>query len=219
MKNYTVLILVKATSLAIRIKKMLEDIHICVVDVGNNRKFFSAINNSKTNISLVILDLDVSEEHASELIQKSRKKLNNVPIILLSSGKEKKFYIKAMVYGATDFIVKPFKNQTLLNKVMKYLNENNFTNVEFVTLDLNCYIKGELKKASKGNFPISLMFLHFENTKGTNINNPKVNSLIFENIQNLFWDTDVFIRFASKYYLGVFPFCDEKKHRTNSKKT
>ncbi len=218
MNDSKILILVKLRTLAIRIKKALENEGVCVVDIENENKFISTINNTTADISMVILDLEVSENYAYELVKEVRKKLSNVPIILLSSGKSKKFYVNAMLNGATDFVVKPFNNQTLVTKVLKYLNDDKATNVEFVTLDLNRFIKGELKKASKGNFPISLMFLHFDCQTELNIDNYKINAFIFENIQDLFWDTDVFIRFASKYYLGVFPFCDEKNTKIITEK-
>ncbi|MBN2852491.1 MAG: response regulator [Clostridia bacterium] len=217
MDNYTVLILAKIKTLSLRIKKTLEDNGIQVIDVDNEEKLFTSLDKD-VDISIVILDVEVAEENAARLIKQTRKSVKDIPIIILSSGSDKQFYMKAMLQGATDFVIKPFNNDILIQKVFKYLNEDSNNGVEFITMDLNRYIKGELKKAEKGNFPISLMFLYFDNNEKYDINSVKNNSFIFKNMQDLFWDTDVFIRFASKYYLGVFPFCDEVNTKVVSNK-
>jgi hypothetical protein len=145
------------------------------------------------------------------MLIETRKRLSNTPIIILTAGRQKSFFIEAMLQGATDFIIKPFTDDTLVEKVFKYLNaENSNNNIELVTQDLSKCISGELRKAEKGNFPLSLMFLHFENKSDQILNDTMIGNFMLENMKDLFWDTDIFIRFASKYYLGVFPFCDER---------
>lgn len=218
MNDYTVVMLEKVTALALRMRKILESSKICVVDTNSEDKLFNTIYGSGYNVSLVILDLEITQDYAMDLLIETRNRLNTVPIIVLSSGGKKEFFVEAMLQGATDFIIKPFQDQTLISKVFKYLIPEESTNAELVTLDLKQYIKGELRKAEKGSFPISIMFLNFENNSTKEIQEIETTSFIFENMKDLFWDTDIFIRFASKNYLGIFPFCNEKNTKIINKK-
>lgn len=213
MNKHTVVMLERVTALAMRIRKILEGSKICVVDTNSERQLINSLTGVTDHVSMVILDLENAQEFSLDMLIETRRRLSNTPIIILTAGRQKSFYIEAMLQGATDFIIKPFSDNTLVEKVFKYLNgdkNNSSSNIELVTQDLSQCIKGELRKAQKGKFPLSLMFLHFENNSDQLINDTMISNFIFENMKDLFWDTDIFIRFASKYYLGIFPFCDEK---------
>lgn len=219
MNDYTVVILEKMTTLAYRMRKVLEGSRVCVVDTDDETKLLSKLSNeSEGHVSLVILDLDIEQDYAMDLLVETKKRVKDTPVIVLTPGSRKNFFVEAMLQGATDFVIKPFKDQTLLTKVFKYLMPEPENQIELVALDLHRYIRGELHKAEKGSFPVSLMFLHFENAAMTEINDTRASSIIFNDLKELFWDTDIFIRFASKYYLGVFPFCDEKNTQLIDKK-
>jgi DNA-binding NarL/FixJ family response regulator len=201
----------RVTALAMRIRKILEGSKICVIDTNSERQLINSLTGVNEHVSLVILDLENANEYSLDMLIETRKRLSNTPIIILTAGRKKSFFIEAMLHGATDFIVKPFSDDVLVEKVFKYLNsEVNNNNIELVTQDLSKCISGELRKAEKGKFPLSLMFLHFENKSDQIINDTMIGNFMLENMKDLFWDTDIFIRFASKYYLGIFPFCDQK---------
>lgn len=210
MNDHTVVILERVATLTLRIQKMLEASNICVVNSSSEHRFYTSLASGRhDNVSLVILDLDMDHKCAIDVLIKTRQWVKNTPILVLTSGRSRNFFVEATLQGASDFVIKPFLDQTLISKVYKYLIPSTENHIELVALDLNRYIKGELRKAEKGSFPISLMFLHFENSQSEAINDAHMNVVVFENIRDLFWDTDIFIRFASKYYLGIFPFCDE----------
>jgi DNA-binding response OmpR family regulator len=211
MDNYTVAMLEKVSVLSIRIKNILEGSKICVIDNDNETKLFNTLSSGQ-NVSLVLLDIDLNDDNAMNLLIETRKRANNAPIIVLTTGGiAKHLYVEAMLQGATDFIMKPFENKLLTSKIFQYLVNENPEKTEIVMLDLNQYLKGELRKAEKGHFPVSILFLNFEsNVMEDRIRDYETINYIFENTRDLFWDTDIFIRFLSKYYFGVFPFCDEK---------
>ena len=214
MDTFTVVMLEKISFLAIRMRKVLEGSKLCVIDTENENKLLSTLNNSQQKASLVLLDLDISDEYAMNLLAETRKRLTGTPIIVLTSGGKKEFFVEAMLQGATDFIIKPFGNELLVSRVFKYLMPEESGKTELVTMDLQKCIKGELRKAEKGFFALSIMFLNIENDLNEEINDAEILSVVFENLRSLFWDTDIFIRFLSRYSLGLFPFCDEKSRVT-----
>ncbi len=210
MDSQTIVMLEKVKILTYRIRKILEGSKICVVDADSENTLFNSLSSANSSLSLVLMDLDLSERYAMDLLIETRKRVKTSPIVIITQENTKKVFVEAMLQGATDFIVKPFTNQLFIEKIKKYLAPPEFSGTEIVSMDLRQYIKGELRKAEKGNFPLSLMFLYFENTSSDQTKTHQINNFIFSNMQKLFWDTDVFIRFALEHGVGIFPFCDEK---------
>ncbi len=210
MDSQTIVMLEKVKVLTYRIRKILEGSKICVVDTDSENTLFNSLNTAENSLSLVLMDLDLNERYAMDLLIETRKRVKTSPIVIICKEHTKKIFVEAMLQGATDFIIKPFTNQLFIEKITKYLAPPEFCGTELVSMDLKQYIKGELRKAEKGNFPISLMFLYFENNNTDQTKTHQINNFIFSNMQKLFWDTDVFIRFAMEHGVGIFPFCDEK---------
>jgi len=200
----------KITILAMRMRRILEGSRVCVYDADSKYKLYNTLDKIEGDITLVILDLDIEHDLALALLKETRQKVESgTPIIVLTPGRARNFFVEAMLCGASDFLLKPFANEVFLEKVYKYLFPENTQSAEIVTSDLSRYLKGELRKAEKGHFALSILFLAFERDYESE-ENPAADSFIYENMRELFWETDTFIRFASKYYLGIFPFCDEK---------
>lgn len=203
-------ILEKVNVLAKRMRKILEGSHVCICDADSRTKLYNTLQKTGDNVALVILDLDVEPDIAIEMLRETRQRIQNTPILALSPARARNFFVEAMLSGATDFMLKPFTDEAFSAKVAKYLFPDNETETKTVTTDLSRYLKGELRKAEKGRFALSILFLALEKQGCADEENPAESAFLFENIKELFWETDVFIRFSSKYYLGIFPFCDEK---------
>ena len=220
MDDQTVVIMAKITAMAKRMKHILEGSRICVIDADNEYKLYNSIQKAKDNIKLVLLDLDIEEDYAVSLLKETRERLENTPIIIMTKAQQRGYFIEALLHGATDFIIKPFSNDILLQKVMKYLVPEVQQN-DTVTFDLSRYLKGELRKAEKGHFAISAMVLALDPKPGVSndyTSSKLAGNILYENLKDIFWETDIFIRFEAKYYLGIFPFCDEKNTKIISQK-
>lgn len=203
----TAVLLGRVAVLSFRVRKILEGSGFEVAE-ANSEKMLKTTLEARDDAAIIILDLELSEEGAMELIAETRAAARSAPVIVLTSSGDKDSFREAIVKGATDFVIKPFANHTLLAKIEKCLSAGEPGGMEIVTVDLGRFITGELRKAEKGKYPLSLMFLSFETTGG--YRDAEINRLIFGSIRGLFWDTDLFLPFAAEYYLGVFPFCDEK---------
>lgn len=202
----TVVVLGKVAALLFRIRKVLEEKGLGVVEAGSEKALKSALAHNEA--SLVILDAELGENRAMEIIAETRDSAKDAPIIVLSAGGDKDSFLEAILHGATDFVIMPFADQTLSAKVDKYLSSGEQGGMEIVTMDLPRFISGELRKAEKGRYPLSLMFLDFESSGGTR--DAEVNRLLFGSVKDMFWETDIFMPFAADHCLGIFPFCDEK---------
>lgn len=78
---------------------------------------------SHTSYDVIITDLEMPRMHGYELIAEVRNgyNLKAVPIIVLTSRAGDKHYQKAVELGASDYIVKPVDEDTLLQSVRKLL--------------------------------------------------------------------------------------------------
>lgn len=173
------------------------------------------IQNKGAYLSCIIINDEYEEKGALinlSSINKAAK--NRIPIILISSaGKKITFFSKAIEQGVKDIIVMPFTDSFLRERIFKIVNKNEIKNVEIISLRLFKYLNGELRKAKKGSYPLAIMLttLQFENEEKYSKKQRNFYLNIFsDNLKGLYWETDLFIRFDSKYYLGVFPFCDSK---------
>jgi hypothetical protein len=130
---------------------------------------------------------------------------------MLSSEQDKIFYVNAIRWGVTNFVVKPIRDDTLRQKLLQCTSSATERHADVIAFNLPKYLRGEYRKAVKGNFSLSLMFATVVLTDDEDKNNPVSQAyyanLFCESIQGLLWDTDQYIKFNSKYYLGVFPFC------------
>jgi two-component system, OmpR family, response regulator PhoP len=218
--DYTVVMMEHVTALAMRMRKLLEGSRICVYDADGKYKLYATLGEAGGHVTLLLLDLDIEQGLAMGLLQECRQKLPNTPIVVITQGRSRSFFVEAMLHGATDFVIKPFMDDVFLSKIFKYVVPE-CQDTGIVTCDIGRYLKGELRKAEKGSFPVSVMLLSFTDGDGIlqeNRENGTGSAFIFEHVKELFWETDIIIHFAAKYYLGIFPFCDEKNTRIIERK-
>ena len=78
--------------------------------------------NSET-IDLVVTDLEMPNMHGFELIENIRQeeKLKDLPIVILTGRSGHDNRKKATELGANAFIVKPFKENDLLNVLSEFI--------------------------------------------------------------------------------------------------
>ncbi len=163
------------------------------------------------DLDMILIDVDELKDKGIDLLKRMRSMDRNIPIFVLTSNSKKSFFIETMLSGATEYILKPFKDELIVNKLNSYLTTSDeVSSVEIISFDISNYLKGEIRKAEKGNFSLSLMFATFHRTDEDILaekHNQKVYNAVHNGLKTLFWDTDIFIRFGLNYYVGVFPFC------------
>ena len=74
--------------------------------------------------SLIILDIEMPEVDGYTLLEMIREntELRNIPVIFLTSNKDKTYVVKAVKYGANDYVVKPVEKGILISKIEALLN-------------------------------------------------------------------------------------------------
>lgn len=204
-----------------RLFNLFTSINQRIYDITDEMQLYRTLTELSHQSLLIIVDVDGYKDEGAEILKKIREKDRYSPVIVISSITKRSFYVESILRGATDFILKPFDDDLVLLKVLDHFKIKEDKNLEIISFDLSTYLKGEIRKAEKGQYALSLMFFtyYFEGSDVTSkIGKQNTYSLVYDAIKLLFWDTDIFIRFGTNYYIGVFPFCDEANTRIISQK-
>ncbi|MGZ3412077.1 MAG: response regulator transcription factor [Xanthobacteraceae bacterium] len=77
----------------------------------------TALELLSENPDLVILDLGLPDIQGHELLRQIRARMENVPIVVLSSRGDEAGKVQALDYGADDYVTKPFGMDELLARM------------------------------------------------------------------------------------------------------
>lgn len=79
---------------------------------------------SQNFYDLILLDIVMPKMDGFEVLKKIRSQgeSRNSPVLMISSRKDRQSVLKAISYGADDYLVKPFDIGTLLHKVSRWSN-------------------------------------------------------------------------------------------------
>lgn len=90
-----------------------------VLEADNGQSAIDLLNNTKEEISLILLDIVMPVMNGYEFLHYIRNNDNfsSIPVIVTTQGDSEKDEINALSNGATDFVVKPYKPQIILHRV------------------------------------------------------------------------------------------------------
>lgn len=118
------------------------------------------------DIDLILLDINLSDGSGLELLSFLHDKYPKIPVIMISGEEKKNTVLNSLKLGAKDYILKPFKKETLLNKVKSALSFEESRNtyrkeLESLLKDLSI----ELSRSIISKYPFTLLKIIFENPK------------------------------------------------------
>lgn len=72
--------------------------------------------------ALVLLDMGIPQVHGLELLAQIRKKPSwkGVSVVMLTADSDQTRICKAIVAGASDYVLKPFKRESLLARLARF---------------------------------------------------------------------------------------------------
>ncbi|MDR3539379.1 MAG: response regulator [Desulfosporosinus sp.] len=206
-----VLIMDEVTSIRNRLKTILENLNISVYEASNPLELFKVMADLHNCPDTVIMDIGNDTEKGFEVLAKIRAKNQRIPIIILTSNSKRHIFTRGIVEGASDYILKPFRDDVIIERVLRCLRKSNENEIE-VLFDIHSYLNTELKKALKGKYEVTVMmcalFLPVEDVN-IQIEENYLSQLdyIYSNMKKVLWETDIFVKYNSRSFIGVFPFC------------
>lgn len=105
-----------------RVNNLLQDFNINVYEASYDVELFSLLFNDKLNISLIIMEVGSDVDKGFEILSKINEKKSEIPVFILTSNNKKEIFLRGIAEGASDYILKPFDDNYLLNKILSILN-------------------------------------------------------------------------------------------------
>lgn len=233
----SVLILDDKAYVRYRIRDLLESKRIEAFDTANSIDFFNILAEKKDEIEAIILEVGLNKEDGFEIIKKIKSKNINIPIMIVTSLNTRNAFIKGVKAGAVEYILKPFDNKFLLERIDSLITRyrpaekkaektekkpktqtNNIKAVmDKMPSDFNNYLEKQIEIAKAQGAEVSVFMLNLARTGG---GKAKVelketyfllSDHLFIKLKGLFDKDQLFVKYGIFSFLGVLPNFNEKQ--------
>ena len=116
-----VYILENAQLVRTSLRLLLNSDNLTVIETANSNEFFDAFSQNKSDGNLIVMDIELDGEDGFKVIRKIRNKNKNIPIIILSANNNREIIVKGFIEGVTDYILKPFDDFLIKDKIDKII--------------------------------------------------------------------------------------------------
>lgn len=121
MSQKNILIVEDDSTFLMLLKYRIEDLQYDVQTAQDGQTAYDLIQNN--HFDLVITDLMMPIFSGMDIMDKTKNILEkNIPFIVISSAGQDEMVNKALNFGASDFLCKPFGIQSLLDKINMVFN-------------------------------------------------------------------------------------------------
>ncbi|OEF96674.1 response regulator [Desulfuribacillus alkaliarsenatis] len=204
-----------------RVCKLIEKFDFHVLEAETAEQFFNHMEDYRYNVDIVFMDIQLPDADGFDLIKKLKIKNSSVPVIVVTAQTNRNMFINGIIAGASEYILKPYEDAELESRFVKIIGSTSYSSASgsseikpMITMNLDRFLRGEIRKAQKGKIDLSIMLLAFYDTSQpfnltVDATYIKQSYYIHRQLQQLFWDTDVFLPYGSQTFIGIFPFCDK----------
>ena len=207
-----------------RIKLLLSDQEITFREAKDRQEMDRILWEFDRQIDLIISDLEVdsfTDFNCIELINLIKATDARTPIIILASESRKDVVANCLMMGAAEYVLKPFNDDYLKEKLLKYIDIETLNKSTILNFNLNDFLSGEIYKARKGKYNFTLLSIKFKEYSERETNQTSFllySDMIYHTIKELFWEADLYIQYGFQSHLGFFPFCTDKSVKIISNK-
>lgn len=210
MKN--ILIVDKSEPSIVRMRSFSKKYNIDLFEAHNELETINHLN-THGDIELVLIDVNLENEDGFDLVGRIRTERNTLPIIILTTLNSKHDFVHGLKVGATDYILKPFDENTFVKRILNPSTLRVSTPSQiFDTIDVKTLIHAELVKAQKGHYNITFGVAQYYNPIGeTSLaiedEYASVSEKYYPGLKSIFWETDFILRYGNQTFIFVLPFC------------
>lgn len=213
----TVIVLESFPYIRQRMKDLLSEEEIIIYESEASMDFFKRMNDLKNEVDLVILDVNLKNEDGFDVLAKLRETRPSIPVMIVTSLGTREGFARGIKDGAVDYLLIPFEDKVFKERVLNNLQKEARSHdplQKLVYLNFQDYLSGEIKKASKGNYKVTIVMTTLFKDTATYDEKAEseyliVSKTVYEGLKDILWDTDLLFKYGPQSYIGVFPFCDE----------
>ena len=118
-----------------RIRKILSDQDVTIYESLSKEDLLCVMKENENQINLIITDIEIDTERnfdAMSLIEMVKDRSDTIPVVVVTSDSRKDVITKYLREGAADYILKPFEDDYLKEKLLRHINVESLT--EFTVL-------------------------------------------------------------------------------------
>ena len=193
-----------------RIKNLLVDKDVKVFEANNYDQLNNLLGLDLLDADMIIAELDFTSPVETQLIANYLDNHPHTTFIVYTSELNKKTFLKGINIGASDYILHSLPDEELKKRIHKHLKKVDYSILPInVILNLKRYISGEIQKADKGNYKLTITFSSLYDANDNEISKDDT-SIISKYFSNSYWDTDSLVIYGNNHFLSLFPFCNNE---------
>ena len=206
-----------------QIENLMSPYNVDVLGATNTIELYELLGTFKNKIDLLFIDINLSTEDAFNIMNKVRETHETLPMVILTTIGKRSMFIKGIQNGAVDYILLPLHEENFIKRTLNHLKIKNSSlkSTNLISRQLNeeidfqQYLSTEFKRAKKGNYSLSIVMCTFfkkveEFNEEIEYEYISLSEKLLDDFKSLFWDTDLFVKYGSQSFIGIFPFSDEK---------
>lgn len=204
----------------IEISNILKNYGVDIVHVKDDIELINYLHANGDKVKLILWSY-ISQDYADfETIKriKNRDTYRNIPIAIISKLTDRKYIIKAIEAGVSEFIAKPYDNETVIKKIDKLLGnaltgDTGREEDDVLTYTFSDMLNREIKAASRGKYPVTILLLTVVDNQGCARNTNEYYEIIDNAIKLIrarLRDTDTVFHYGSNNIITMLPFCQKE---------
>jgi len=195
-----------------RIKGLLNLTDIRVHEATSYSQFVNMVDHDTFDTDLIMADLNFEDPMVLEKMRGFRDDHQNIPLIIFTSSSSRKVFVSAMKLGANDFVLKSAEDATLLSRIKRNIGLTTpaigpGSSSDKISLDITRYLAGEIRKAQKGNYALTVCFSSVLDETSDDAASIRVSQRFLSQLQGTYWETDALVSLGMNHFVSFFPFC------------
>lgn len=204
-----------------RIRRILADQDVTIHEALSRSELLDILKDNKDQIDLIVTDIEIDTDRSFDglsLIKLVQSKSDTIPVMVLTSESKKEVITKYLRQGTADYVLKPFEDNYLKEKILKHISIESLTEFTVLKFSLKNYLNHEIYKAQKGGYSFTLLKISFKlNSAFSGIESSnefyKHSKAVYREIKALFWESDLYVQHGYHSHLGFFPFCNHENSK------
>lgn len=126
LENASVLVVDDMKLARLRLKEVCETVGFKnILEATNGKEAWKQLADAKTPPVLILTDFNMPDMDGLGFLELVRKNevTKNTPVLFVTSETEISFIMKAVAAGVTEFVVKPFADEILIQKIKSILKK------------------------------------------------------------------------------------------------
>lgn len=176
------------------------------------------LNHELAHVDMIIAELNFRSSQEIEMIAHYLQFYPDTTLIIFTTDHSRKAFLDSITVGASDYIIDDIPDEDIRIRIRQHLYENATSLIPtHLLLNLNKYLSGELIKANKGHYELTIAFTSITNEIGEHVSKEYTAS-VANYLSSHYWDTDSLVIYGYNHMLSFFPFCSKNTIQVLEKK-